>query len=302
MSKPAEFAIPERVHTACDELAANQINPTVKLVILRLGGGSPNDIAPLVRDWKAARAQKLVEQTSTAVVEIPESVKSAMHAVWRVAEAEIRSQGEAAKKAVEEAQAKHGEAVAELGRVKEDVKQRDETIEGLKTDIARLEGAAQTHKDELARAEERATKQLKEAEDRAAARLAEIQVRNEELQRQLIEAKGQAKDSDAQKARAEADAARLEKTLAATQKELAESRAEGAKLAQDLAGANAKLDAALATEKDLRTSLKREEGRCQGLDERIGELTKELARIARAKADEAEDGGGSSSSGRKDRK
>ena len=130
-------------------------------------------------------------------------------------------------------------------------------------------------------------------------RIATLETRQAGLEKELERATERVKAEGAERAKAEAETARVQKVHAALETEVQAARGHTSDLEKELSRAT-------AAEKELRERVRREEARGQDLERRQDELTKELAQIARTakgkSPDEAPEGGGTPSPGRKDRK
>ncbi len=71
----------EQVFEAADALTREGQGPTVVSVRTRLGGGSPNTIAPLLAEWKSLQEGR----QAAAMPGVPEPVEAVMRQVWGVA-------------------------------------------------------------------------------------------------------------------------------------------------------------------------------------------------------------------------
>src|ERR1700719_1889287 len=84
-------ALNARVAAAARVLADRGITPTVTRIRAALGGGSPNDLAPALKQWKAAFAPAL---TRRADAPLPVQIADLAHELWQratiVASAELK--------------------------------------------------------------------------------------------------------------------------------------------------------------------------------------------------------------------
>ncbi len=66
---------PEQVAEACEAISARGERPTVERVRTELGGGSPNSLTPLVREWKAGQGDRQpaspTEQSASGAETLP---------------------------------------------------------------------------------------------------------------------------------------------------------------------------------------------------------------------------------------
>jgi hypothetical protein len=98
----------EQVFETADGLVREGQNPTVVSVRARLGGGSPNTIAPLLAEWKSLHEHR----QAVSLPPVPEPVETVLRQVWGVAwqEAQGQLEGErealaAARKAIDQERA-----------------------------------------------------------------------------------------------------------------------------------------------------------------------------------------------------
>jgi hypothetical protein len=107
----------EQVFETADALVREGQNPTVVSVRARLGGGSPNTIAPLLAEWKSLHEHK----QAASLPPVPEPVEAVMKqvwgAAWQQAQGQLEGEREAlgqARKAIEQERA---EMLAEIERL-----------------------------------------------------------------------------------------------------------------------------------------------------------------------------------------
>ncbi len=302
MGRPATVTEDE-VFAAADDLLARGVTPTNALVYRALGNrGSMNTIQPLLKRWKELETEKLLQETQTSPVPpaAQKALASALHGVWRAAEAEIQGQiadiKAAAEKRVQEAEAARDEAIADATNLRAENGAAEERIKALLEKEAALEkslAAALAVQEELRARSEAEEKRFRE-------RVAALEAQEESLERELAAATERAKAADTARAGAEALAAEKERAAGALAGEAEAARARASELEKEVTRAT-------AAEKELREQVRREEARCQELERRRDELTKELGELARAATARATgepppEGGGSPSPTRKDRK
>jgi transketolase len=129
-----------RGQDAVDETADALVNegqsPTVVSVRTRLGGGSPNTIAPWLSEWKALNETR----QAAGLPPVPDPVEAVLRQVWGVAWKEAQGQLETARAALgklrEEVAKERAEMLAEIGRLdgeleaaREDARQGREALE-----------------------------------------------------------------------------------------------------------------------------------------------------------------------------
>jgi len=71
-----------RVDAAAFALLREGRNPTVSLVRARMGGGSPNVVAPALQRWRHTFAGQLDENAGSALEVLPPGVLELMQALW----------------------------------------------------------------------------------------------------------------------------------------------------------------------------------------------------------------------------
>jgi hypothetical protein len=89
----------EQVFEAADALVREGQGPTVVSVRARLGGGSPNTIAPLLAEWKALHEHR----QAVSLPPVPEPVETVLRQVWGVAWQQARDQLEGEREALGQA-------------------------------------------------------------------------------------------------------------------------------------------------------------------------------------------------------
>jgi len=107
----------EQVFETAEVLIREGKNPTVVAVRTRLGGGSPNTIAPWLAEWKALHETR----QESGLPPVPEPVEAVLRQVWGVAWKEAQGQLEAERAALgklrEEIARERAEMLAEIGRL-----------------------------------------------------------------------------------------------------------------------------------------------------------------------------------------
>jgi hypothetical protein len=105
----------EQVFETADALALEGQSPTVVAVRTRLGGGSPNTIAPLLAEWKALHESK----QAAGMPPVPEPVEAVMRqvwgAAWQEAQAQLEGERDALTAARKEIDKERAEMLAEFG-------------------------------------------------------------------------------------------------------------------------------------------------------------------------------------------
>ena len=79
---PAPDRIQTRVDAAAFALMRDGRNPTVAAVRERMGGGSPNVVAPALQRWRHAFAGRLSDNASSAAEVLPPGVQELVEALW----------------------------------------------------------------------------------------------------------------------------------------------------------------------------------------------------------------------------
>jgi len=132
----------EQVFEVADGLVREGQNPTVVSVRARLGGGSPNTIAPLLAEWKALHEHK----QSASVPAVPEPVETVLRQVWGVAWQEAQGQLEAEREALAAARKtlsqERAEMLAEIERLDSEL---TAALEEVEKGRAALEAERQAH-------------------------------------------------------------------------------------------------------------------------------------------------------------
>jgi chromosome segregation ATPase len=280
----------EQVFEAAEALLLEGQAPTVVGVRTRLGGGSPNTVAPWLAEWKAQSETKKVD----ALPPLPEPVESAMRqvwgAAWKGAQVQLEAEREALGNVRKDIERERAEMLAEIQRLDSAL---DEAQGETRQTAETLEGERRAH--------EQTRGQVREAATLADERQRRIQEQGQEVQ----EARRQVADLAAKVARLEADLGHAREGLAAAAadakregearaglaRELDQARRETDGLKRDLAdGAAAlqKLVAEAAALREAQATLTKERDRAQADNERLSrevEGSRETARQAKAGLD-----------------
>ena len=86
----APNSVQARVDAAAFALLCEGLNPTVVLVRARMGGGSPNRIAPALQRWRREFGQQLADNAASASQTVPRDVVELAQALWWRAVIEAR--------------------------------------------------------------------------------------------------------------------------------------------------------------------------------------------------------------------
>ena len=156
-----------RVDAAAFALLRDGRNPTVSLVRARMGGASPNAVAPALQRWRLTFAAQLGENAGSALEVLPPGVLELVQALW-------------------------SRALFEAHRVRADARstadaleQLDEAIKALRERTARLE-AREAALDDERRDLDRLRQQLQETETATAPRARSRSKKSAPPQRQVI--------------------------------------------------------------------------------------------------------------------
>jgi hypothetical protein len=123
----------EQIFETAEALVREGRSPTVVAVRTRLGGGSPNTIAPLLAEWRALNDRR----QAGGVPPAPEPVEAVLRQVWGVAWKAAQDQLETER--------------AALGKLREEMaKERAEML----AEIARLDGELEAVRDTVRQARE----------------------------------------------------------------------------------------------------------------------------------------------------
>ena len=127
---PAPDRIQTRVDAAAFALMRDGRNPTVAAVRERMGGGSPNVVAPALQRWRHAFAGRLSDNASAAAEVLPPGVQELVEALWS------RALFEAHKVAAESRDS--SSALAEMGAAIRELKAATARIERREADLELL--------------------------------------------------------------------------------------------------------------------------------------------------------------------
>lgn len=284
----------EQVFEAASQLKAQGMQITMQRIREALGEtGSFTTISRLLEEWRAADTIKDRE----VLPDIPEAAEQGMQAaireLWRIAAAtahrRVAEAKEEADRRVKEAEGRYGEARAEVERLEKAAAAADDEVQTLRIRAGQLErdlSAAQAVEGELRErvaSEEARSRELEAkvgelgaaaADLQKKAQAAEVREREREaesrrLGRELEEVGRRAQASDEARARAESEAQAAAERAAAS--------------AANVIDLEKQLGATRAAEAELRDRVKAEAERNKALEDRMGELNKELLRLAAAR-------------------
>ena len=123
-----------RVDAAAFALLREGRNPTVALVRARMGGGSPNIVAPALQRWRLTFAAQLDSNTASALEVLPPGVLELVQALWSRALFEahrVRAESTSTVDAVEQLTATLRDLQALVARLEEREAQLDEQLRAL---------------------------------------------------------------------------------------------------------------------------------------------------------------------------
>jgi chromosome segregation ATPase len=214
----------EQVFEAAEALIAEGVAPTVVAVRTRLGGGSPNNIAPWLAEWKAQHETKKAD----VLPPLPEAVESAMRQVWGAAWKATQGLLEAEREA--------------LGGVRKELeRERAEML----AEIQRLDGAL-----EESQGETRKVAELLETERRAheqtRSEVREARAIAAEREKRIEDQAGELRESRRQVAEVSSQASRLEADLEHARADLERAKSQAAKLRESQTALIAERDRSLA--------------------------------------------------------
>lgn len=279
------------VTQACEAIKAEGKKPSVRTVRARLGGGSPNDISPLLADWK--KGLRVVEAP-------PIQINKAIHDAIAY---QIKSEADAAKKdATEllESLESDVEDLTQAGRAAESrVKVLDAELETAKTQLQTLMGQIDQLKADAEQVKSEAAEQVKSADERAATAItkADEDAERERQAReaaQVLLAKAELRlealprlESENERLQNALDAERTMRTDAERQAAATEAKAEGltARLAAlpRLEAEINKLQNALDAERTTRTDAERQvaatDAKAEGLTARLADAQEQLHQV-----------------------
>lgn len=238
----------EQVFEAAEAIVAEDQSPTIVAVRSRLGGGSPNTIAPLLAEWREANENRKVE----TLPPLPEPVEAAMRQVWgtawKSAQGQLEAEREALLTARKEIEKERAEMLGEIGRLDAELEAAREETQQVRSELdAERQAHAQTQ------AEARETRVL--AEERGK--------RVEAQEAELKELRRQAAEASATVGRLEGDIAHLRESHDAA-------------------------EARVRKEAEARAAVEHERDRAQGDNTRLGsdlEAARETARQAKTTLD-----------------
>jgi hypothetical protein len=253
----------------------------------RVMAAAANDISELVRQQKAAEADKKQKQDAHEAARVKAKAEAEARAR---AEADARAKAEAEQRAME--QARRAKEAADKAKADLDAKMREEEARQKALAEARAKLLAQQkakEEEEAKRFAEMRAKAQQEANERAKAEL-EAKLREEEAKRKaLVEA--QAKAAAEQKAKEEEEGRALADLRAKAEREakaLAEARAKAEAEAQALAKARVEAEAAarrkaeeaVSAEKEMKARLK---------DEIESRIRREMEELLRSELEEKQE-------------
>jgi DNA repair exonuclease SbcCD ATPase subunit len=138
----------EQIFETAEALVRAGQSPTVVAVRTRLGGGSPNTIAPLLAEWRALNDSR----QAAGLPAVPEPVEAVLRQVWGVAWKEAQGQLETERAALgklrEEMAKERAEMLAEIARLDGELEAARETVrEGREALEAERQAHEQTRSD-----------------------------------------------------------------------------------------------------------------------------------------------------------
>jgi len=157
-----QAALTERVAQAARAIADRGITPTVARVRAALGGGSPNDLAPALKAWKASHASATREVSETSA--IPAQIADLAQELWQratVAAAVALKGGPAAR--AHQALGDETEALrGQITSLRRDLERESMLYGELRAQAARHEAIARDALARLDESEARVRKHLRE--------------------------------------------------------------------------------------------------------------------------------------------
>jgi len=120
----------QRVFRAAENLTEQGIEPTNRNIRTELGGGSLQTITPLLKEWKV-----LQEQSADIPASVASSLESAMREAWAEAKKTAKLAFTGEKNLLE----------ARMAELKDELRLRDETAEGLNAKIVELNRTIETN-------------------------------------------------------------------------------------------------------------------------------------------------------------
>jgi len=143
-SRDAIARIQPRVNAAAFALLREGKNPTVALVRARMGGSSPNIVAPALQQWRLTFAAQLDENAGSALEVLPPGVLEIVQALWSRALFEahrVRADARSTADAMEQLQAAITDLHARIERLREreialDARERELDARRQRLDVA----------------------------------------------------------------------------------------------------------------------------------------------------------------------
>ena len=129
-------ALDARVEAAAFALLREGKNPTVAAVRERMGGASPNAVAPALKRWRAAFAAHLQDSSGAAQDMLPQGILEIVQALWSRALFEahrVRSDAQSPSEVLEQLNS----AIAELNARLAVVQEREAELETERRALAR---------------------------------------------------------------------------------------------------------------------------------------------------------------------
>lgn len=157
-------ALRQRVAEAARALADRGIAPTVARVRAALGGGSPNDLAPALKQWKESFAPAPTSGTRTETPAIPVQISDLAQELWQRATvaAAVQLKGGPTARALN-TRTEEAEALRQQMKNLRDQLERESLMYGeLRAQAARHEAIARDALARLDESEARARKHLRE--------------------------------------------------------------------------------------------------------------------------------------------
>jgi hypothetical protein len=137
--------IQSRVDAAAFSLLREGKNPTVSTVRDRMGGGSPNLVAPALQKWRHAFAGQLDANAGSALEVLPPGVLEIVQALWSRALFEahrVSAESTSTVDAVEQLNATLREFQSQLARLKQREALLDEQLQKIQNERRRIAVAA----------------------------------------------------------------------------------------------------------------------------------------------------------------
>jgi chromosome segregation ATPase len=270
----------EQVFETCDALVREGQNPTIVSVRARLGGGSPNTIAPLLAEWKSLHEQK----QAASLPPVPEPVEAVMRQVWGVAwqesQGQLTGEREALARARRDLEQERAEMLAEIGKL-------DGELDALREELRQGREALEAERQASAQARSQASEARAVGQERGE-RIAAQEAALEEVRRQLDGATQKASRLEAERDQARTEAEALREALATERRTHEDARAalhEAQALIAERAARGVAQDEEI---KALHRQIETLGSQRQGLQSERDQLARELEAIAQhAEADRA---------------